>query len=120
MAAEMWEKIRLRGRSIDYWLKTSLKKPEKKDVCGFDLILIGVTREGGGWQKRRRGEEGEKKEEAPKITLEVLDSSGKVIRKFPKKEEPAGDEERPLRSQSGRRQFACGRGSEPLCMGFTL
>ncbi|MGB2835951.1 MAG: hypothetical protein WBC30_10010, partial [Candidatus Sulfotelmatobacter sp.] len=40
-------------------------------------------------------------EEAPKITLEILDSSGKVIRKYPKKEEPAGDEEEDFFSRGG-------------------
>jgi len=32
-------------------------------------------------------------DEPPKITIEILDSSGKVIRKYPKKEEPASDDE---------------------------
>src|SRR5207237_5339086 len=31
--------------------------------------------------------------EAPKITLEILDTAGKVIRKYPKKEEPGDEEE---------------------------
>ncbi len=74
------------GAVIDYWLKTSLKKPDKKEASGASADSKPKNEEAGK-------AEGEKKEEAPKITLEVLDSSGKVIRKFPKKEEPAGDEE---------------------------
>ncbi len=42
------------------------------------------------------------KKEPPKITLEILDSSGKVIRKFPKKEEAgSGDEEEEFFSRGG-------------------
>ncbi len=74
------------GAVIDYWLKTSLKKPDKKEASSASADSKPKNEEVGK-------SEGEKKEEAPKITLEVLDSSGKVIRKFPKKEEPAGDEE---------------------------
>ena len=71
------------GAVIDYWLKTSLKKPEQERS----------GRRGGPMRSRnseadaKSGDE-KKKDEAPKITLEILDSSGKVIRKFPKKEEP--------------------------------
>ena len=64
------------GALVYYWLKTSLKTPEKKAASGD-----------------APKSESEKKE-PPKVTLEILDSSGKVIRKFPKKEEPgAADEE---------------------------
>ena len=77
------------GAVIDYWLKTSLKKTDKDKK--------EAASSGGAEAKPKSDEagkaEGEKKEEAPKITLEILDSSGKVIRKFPKKEEPAGEEE---------------------------
>ena len=61
------------GAVIDYWLKTEIKPEEKK-----------------------QGEEnGTADKPAPKITLEILDGSGKVIRKFPpkQKEEPDPDEE---------------------------
>src|SRR6185437_2142663 len=54
------------GAVIDYWLKTAIqeeKKPESEE----------------------QQESAEKP--APKITLEILDASGKVIRKFPPKEE---------------------------------
>ncbi len=74
------------GAVIDYWLKTSLKKSDKKDGAGASAESKPKTEEAG------KGDE-EKKDEPPKITLEILDSSGKVIRKFPKKEESAGDDE---------------------------
>ncbi|MFZ1138078.1 MAG: hypothetical protein WAN76_02795 [Candidatus Sulfotelmatobacter sp.] len=74
------------GAVIDYWLKTSLKKPDKKETAA-------ATSESKPKTEEVSKNEGEKKEEAPKITLEILDSSGKVIRKLPKKEEAAGDEE---------------------------
>jgi len=72
------------GAIIDYWLKTSLKKSDKKEGAAAGDDAAAKTEAGKG---------DEKKEEPPKITLEVLDSSGKVIRKYPKKEEPAGEEE---------------------------
>ena len=102
---------------IDYWLKTSLKKSDKDKDKDTIKIKTRKTRRvpvtPNRSQKRKmlaraEGEkkaDGEKKEEAPKITLEILDSSGKVIRKFPKKEEPAGDEES---------FFGGGRGGEDL------
>ena len=87
------------GAVIDYWLKTSLKKTDKdkKDGAGSSSAEAKAKTDeagkGEGEKKEDEKKEGEKKEEAPKITLEILDSSGKVIRKFPKKEEPARDEE---------------------------
>ncbi|HJS99722.1 MAG TPA: hypothetical protein VJ756_11570 [Terriglobales bacterium] len=64
------------GAVIDYWLKTAIKPEEKK--------------------KDEAEEQGAVLPEkpAPKITLEILDASGKVIRKFPPKEEetPTSDE----------------------------
>jgi photosystem II stability/assembly factor-like uncharacterized protein len=59
------------GAVISYWLKTALKKPEPT----------------------AKAEATPAPAEAPKITLEILDSAGKVIRKYPKKEEPSDDEE---------------------------
>jgi photosystem II stability/assembly factor-like uncharacterized protein len=83
------------GAVIDYWLKTSLKKPEKKEGAPSSADSKPKTEESGK-------SEGEKKEEPPKITLELLDSSGKVIRKFPKKkEEGAEDEENPFERNQG-------------------
>jgi photosystem II stability/assembly factor-like uncharacterized protein len=63
------------GAIIYYWLKTSLKEPDKK-TAGSDESKAEAS-----------------KNQPPKVTLEILDSSGKTIRKFPKKEEPADEEE---------------------------
>jgi photosystem II stability/assembly factor-like uncharacterized protein len=84
------------GAVIDYWLKTSLKPADKKQgACG---------------EAKSEGDKGDtEKNEPPKITLEILDSSGKAIRKFPKKEEPGGgggDEEEDF--------FGGGGGGGPL------
>src|SRR5208282_584712 len=86
------------GAVIDYWLKTSLKKsekPEKKDASAAAAAASGAPSASEQAKPDAGKNDGEKKDEAPKITLEILDSSGKVIRKFPKKEEPSGpaDEE---------------------------
>jgi len=76
------------GVVIDYWLKTSLKKPEKKDAAAAATPDAKPKTE----DDAKSGDE-KKKDEPPKITLEILDSSGKVIRKYPKKEEPGDEEE---------------------------
>jgi hypothetical protein len=68
------------GAVIDYWLKTSLKPADKKP---------GASGEG----KTDADKTDAEKREPPKITLEILDSSGKTIRKFPKKEEAGGGDE---------------------------
>ena len=76
------------GAIIDYWLKTSLKKPDTKEVAGTDAESTQVKGESD-------------KNEAPKITLEILDASGKTIRKFPKKEEAGGSDEEDFFSRRG-------------------
>jgi photosystem II stability/assembly factor-like uncharacterized protein len=76
------------GAVIDYWLKTSLKKPEKKEAAAAS----GAESKPKADEDAKSDDE-KKKEEAPKITLEILDSSGKVIRKLPKKKEEGDDEE---------------------------
>jgi photosystem II stability/assembly factor-like uncharacterized protein len=103
------------GAVIDYWLKTSLKKPEKKDASAPPKDASAPSKDTtppgkeapapGGEPSQAKGEaaksesdrdkdkDKDKKEEPPKITLEILDSSGTVIRKFPKKEDSGGDEE---------------------------
>jgi photosystem II stability/assembly factor-like uncharacterized protein len=63
------------GAIIYYWLKTSLKEPDKKTASSDESKTEAS------------------KNEPPKVTLEILDSSGKTIRKFPRKEEPADEEE---------------------------
>jgi photosystem II stability/assembly factor-like uncharacterized protein len=84
------------GAVIDYWLKTSLKAPEKKSAAGATGESAKADADKGDADKN----------EPPKITLEILDSTGKTIRKFPKKEEPGGDGEEDF--------FARGGGGGPL------
>ncbi len=72
------------GAVIYYWLKTSLKKPEKKEASASNTDSGTKTDE---------GKSDAAKNEPPKITLEILDSSGKTIRKFPKKPDEGGDDE---------------------------
>ena len=83
------------GAVIDYWLKTSLKKPEKKGTAGSgsEAAQPKPDAEKAEAEKSEKDKSEKEKSEAPKITLEILDSSGKVIRKLPKKEEPSDDEE---------------------------
>ncbi len=71
------------GAMVYYWLKTSLKTPEKKAT--------------GGEAAKTEGD----KKDPPKVTLEILDSTGKVIRKFPKKEEAGGPDEEDFFSRGG-------------------
>jgi photosystem II stability/assembly factor-like uncharacterized protein len=83
------------GAVIDYWLKTAIKPEEKK---------------------KENDEQGTAAPEkpAPKITLEILDASGKVIRKFPPRQEeeespdePYGREHEPskLSADAGLNRF---------------
>ncbi len=91
---------------IDYWLKTSLKKSDKdneKDKkeaspsSGIEASQpapdAGKTEADKAEAEKADASKDASKKEAPKITLEILDSSGKVIRKYPKKEEPGNDDE---------------------------
>jgi photosystem II stability/assembly factor-like uncharacterized protein len=93
------------GAVIDYWLKTSLKKPDKKEAAGASGADSKPKSD-----EDAKSEDEKKKEEAPKITLEILDSSGKVIRKLPKKEEPAGDEEGSFEPDHGAENLSADAG----------
>jgi photosystem II stability/assembly factor-like uncharacterized protein len=77
------------GAVIDYWLKTSLKKPDKKEGASGDQAKPDSAKSDAD------------KKEPPKITLEILDSTGKTIRKFPKKEEAAGSDEEDFFARAG-------------------
>ena len=79
------------GAVIDYWLKTSLKPADKNKTAA----------PGGDDAKPEAGKSDAEKNEPPKITLEILDSSGKTIRKFPKKEEAAGNDEEDFFNRGG-------------------
>ena len=78
------------GAVIDYWLKTSLKKPDEPKA-GADADAAKTETTPASEAKKTDKDKDKDKDEAPKITLEILDSSGKVIRKFPKKKEEAGE-----------------------------
>ncbi len=81
------------GAIIDYWLKTSLKKPDEAkpvSAAGADGTAGNVAASSTAASSEIKKNDAD---EPPKITLEILDSSGKVIRKYPKKEEPGGEDE---------------------------
>ncbi len=93
------------GAVIYYWLKDSLKKPDQKAGTGpaGDAGAAGAeSHEAEAKPESDKKEADKDKKEPPKITLEILDSSGKVIRKLPKKE-PEGmpDEEDDFFSRGG-------------------
>jgi photosystem II stability/assembly factor-like uncharacterized protein len=90
------------GAVINYWLKTSLKKPDQAKPQASGAAAEGAPTKSEGSPTTSTSEtKTADTDEAPKITLEILDSSGKVIRKYPKKEEPAGDEEEDFFSRGG-------------------
>ncbi len=84
------------GVAIDYWLKVSLKKPDQSKSHASAAVAEGAAAN-SATSSPPPSSDAKKADadssEAPKITLEILDASGKVIRKYPKKEEPGGDEE---------------------------
>ncbi len=102
------------GAVIDYWLKTSLKKPDEgKKAADGDSAAAAATEKNDA--DKKSGNPGEP--EAPKITLDILDTAGKVIRHFPKKAEkedeaepeedegPRGHNAGPLPAEAGLNRF---------------
>ena len=81
------------GAVIDYWLKTSLKKPDAEKKEGEKKEGEEQTKNADGKETAAKPESKSMETEAPKITLDILDASGKVIRHFPKKEEEAEQDE---------------------------
>jgi len=86
------------GAVISYWLKTSLKKPDVAsgaptgqtgEASAVPPAKADANSSTASADTKKDGES----PEPPKITLEILDASGKVIRKYPKKEEAGGDDE---------------------------
>src|SRR5258708_17646367 len=80
---------------MGYWLKTWVKKPdgdkkesEKKDGDSKEPAQTTDAKETSAKPDVKPSET-----EAPKITLDILDASGKVIRHFPKKEEEGEQDE---------------------------
>lgn len=84
------------GAVIYYWLKAALKKPDqtKPQASGAGAEVAPAKSEASpvtsSAETRKTDTE---PSEVPKITLEILDTAGKVIRKYPKKEEPGDEEE---------------------------
>ena len=83
------------GAVIDYWLKVSLKKPDdaKPKASGAAAEGAPAKTEASSSAPSSDTKKTDADSEAPKITLEILDSSGKVIRKYPRKEEADNDDE---------------------------
>jgi photosystem II stability/assembly factor-like uncharacterized protein len=81
------------GAVIDYWLKVSLKKSDqaKPTASGASTENVPAKSETSSSTSSSENKKTDAESEAPKITLEILDASGKVIRKYPKKEETGGD-----------------------------
>jgi photosystem II stability/assembly factor-like uncharacterized protein len=109
------------GAVIDYWLKTSLKKSDEgKKATDGDSAAAAATEKNDA--DKKDGNPGEA--EAPKISLDIFDSSGKVIRHFPKKsdkedeaepeedEGPRGHNAGPLPAEAGLNRFVWDLGYE--------
>jgi photosystem II stability/assembly factor-like uncharacterized protein len=81
------------GAVINYWLKVALKKPDQaKPKTSAGTESVPAKNDAGVATASSETKKTDAEPEAPKITLEILDSTGKVIRKYPKKEE-GGDED---------------------------
>lgn len=83
------------GAVIYYWLKTSLKKPEEaKSKEGAPPNGQAAAAAEQPATDTAKPDADKENNEPPKITLEILDASGKTVRKFPKKEEAgSGDDD---------------------------
>jgi photosystem II stability/assembly factor-like uncharacterized protein len=81
------------GAVIYYWLKTAIKKPDQGKSQDSTTSAAEKTETAASSSSPESGKMDSQKNEDQTITLEILDSSGKVIRKYPKKEEPRDEEE---------------------------
>lgn len=83
------------GAVVYYFLKTEIKKPENKKDEGSansEAAKAGPTSSTEAKTTGNAGGAEEKKPESP-VKIEILDSSGKVIRTYPPKHPPAQGEE---------------------------
>jgi len=86
------------GAVIYYYLKTEIKKPEKKDEKKDEAAANGEASKANSASVQAEskpagpGASEEKKPEA-RVKVEILDSSGKVIRTYPPKNAPAAEGE---------------------------
>jgi photosystem II stability/assembly factor-like uncharacterized protein len=79
------------GAVIDYWLKTEIKNShENKKAQGSDASAAGADNKN---ESKSPTESKIAEAEAPKITIDILDASGKLIRHFPKEKERGEDVE---------------------------
>jgi photosystem II stability/assembly factor-like uncharacterized protein len=98
------------GAIIDYWLKTSLKKPDEEKSRSASAGDSGASKNESMASSDAKDAKKNDADEPPKITLEILDSSGKVIRKYPKKEEPGSDEEEEFSRDHGDKSLPADAG----------
>src|SRR5262249_31044003 len=104
------------GAIIYYTLKTAIKKPEARrgeQPAGGEAAPAGAAATPS--RETRAREAGAGSPRAP-ITLEILDSKGQVIRKYPAKRQPGEEapgedegfgrpQERPLPTEAGLNRF---------------
>jgi photosystem II stability/assembly factor-like uncharacterized protein len=91
------------GAVIYYYLKTEIKKPEenkegKKDESKSETAASGPSKESSTTAKSAESSnaapsEEKDKEKEPRVKIEILDNSGKVIRTYPPKHPPAEEGE---------------------------
>ncbi|MCU1240549.1 MAG: hypothetical protein JWO71_1275 [Candidatus Acidoferrum typicum] len=81
------------GAVIDYWLKSSLKKPDEKKESEKKSGQKEQAQSAGAKEGAAKSDAKSDDSEPPQITLDILDASGKVIRHFPKKEEDGEQDE---------------------------
>jgi len=81
------------GAVINYWLKASLKKPDQANAQASGAEAEGEPAKSEASSATASSETGktDAKSEETKITLEILDSSGKTIRKYPRQKEASSD-----------------------------
>jgi photosystem II stability/assembly factor-like uncharacterized protein len=82
------------GAVIYYYLKTEIKKPENKKEEGAASAEAANSGSGSSAEAKPAGNAAseEKKSESP-VKIEILDSTGRVIRTYPPKHPPAAGEE---------------------------
>ena len=97
------------GAVIYYFLKTEIKKPEekkeeKKEESKSESASASssTTPKSGESSSTAAGSEDKEKEKEPRVKIEILDASGKVLRTYPPKHPPAeeGEEGFPRRNRA--------------------
>ena len=78
---------------IDYWLKTSLKPADDKKESEKKGDQKAQPQSAEAKEGAAKSDGKSDESEPPKIALDILDASGKVVRHFPKKEEDGEQDE---------------------------